>query len=81
MLHLEHKSYYEMGTSKGFVPLRPFGPSIGHATLPEQTIKDFNADFEKGRGYCIYGSIHGNKNTGGWVRKSTMVKRRAFLRD
>ena len=48
MLHLEHKSYYEMGTSKGFVPLRPFGPSIGHATLPEQTIKDFNADFEKG---------------------------------
>ena len=64
MLTLTHKTYHEMGKSSGFIPLRPFGPAIGHATLPQQIVEDFNADLDRGtNGQDWSGKLVGRVNS------------------
>ena len=50
MIELEHLIYHETG--QGFpdevVCMRPFGPAIGHATIPKDIIDAFNADIDGG---------------------------------
>ena len=50
MISLDHLVYHELG--EGFpdevICMRPFGPAIGHATLPPEIIDAFNADIDGG---------------------------------
>ena len=53
MIELEHLVYHETGEAVGrfhdeVVCMRPFGPAIGHATLPPEIIDAFNADIDGG---------------------------------
>ena len=53
MIELEHLVYHETGEAVGrfhdeVVCMRPFGPAIGHATLPQDVIDAFNADIDGG---------------------------------
>ena len=60
MLDLTHKTYQQMGSSRGFIPLRPFGPSIGHATLPQELVNDFNEEMDKAEGVDWSHNLVGN---------------------
>lgn len=50
MISLDHLVYHELG--EGFpdevICMRPFGPAIGHATIPKEIISAFNADIDSG---------------------------------
>ena len=51
MINLEHLVYHEppiVVSSDDLVCLRPFGPAIGHTTMPDEIVKAFNDDVDGG---------------------------------
>ena len=50
MINLKHLVYHQIGTAlrDEVVCMRPFGPAIGHATIPAEIIADLNEDVDKG---------------------------------
>ena len=53
MISLEHMIYHDTLEALGRHPnevicMRPFGPAIGHATIPKEIIDAFNADIDAG---------------------------------
>ena len=53
MISLEHLIYHETGEAVGryhdeVICMRPFGPAIGHSTIPQDIIDAFNADIDAG---------------------------------
>ena len=50
MINLDHLVYHNTGIAPPgqFTMMRPFGPAIGHTTLPNEIIEDFNADISHG---------------------------------
>jgi uncharacterized protein (TIGR02466 family) len=50
MIPLEHLTYQQIGVTEPgeVVFMRPFGPAVGHATLPPETVEAFNRDIDNG---------------------------------
>ena len=51
MINLEHLVYHEtpiIVSSDDLVCLRPFGPAVGHATMPDEVVTAFNDDIDGG---------------------------------
>tara|TARA_R110000744_G_scaffold132677_1_gene240898 strand:+ start:44 stop:727 length:684 start_codon:yes stop_codon:yes gene_type:complete len=50
MIELEHLVYHELGEGlpDEVICMRPFGPAIGHSTIPKAIIEAFNADIDGG---------------------------------
>jgi hypothetical protein len=51
VLNLEPLVYHNTGAPEPgqVVMMRPFGPALGHATLPDELIAEFNADIDGGK--------------------------------
>ena len=51
MINLEHLVYHGppiIESADDLVCLRPFGPAVGHATMPDEVVKAFNDDVDGG---------------------------------
>ena len=49
MINLEHLVYHEtpiIASADDLVCLRPFGPAVGPATMPDEIVKAFNDDLD-----------------------------------
>ena len=81
MLDLTHKTYQQMGSSRGFIPLRPFGPSIGHATLPQELVNDFNEEMDKAEGVDWSHNLVGNVSQELQISPEVLTPHTKFFSD